>query len=46
MGTLGALTDEARARAATLASGAAELKRVADRMSDVPGFGAALRVTK
>ena len=42
-GTLGELTDEARARAATLAPRAAELSRAIERSSRPPGFAAALR---
>ena len=42
-GTLGALTDEALARAATLAPGAAELQRAAARLGPVPRFADALR---
>jgi indole-3-glycerol phosphate synthase len=42
-GILGALTDEARARAATLASQAAELERAAAGLGPVPPFAAALR---
>jgi indole-3-glycerol phosphate synthase len=40
---LGALTDEAHARAATLASRAAELKRAAAGMGGLPAFSGALR---
>jgi indole-3-glycerol phosphate synthase len=42
-GALGALTDEARARAATLAARAAELKAAAGRAPKVPSFVDALR---
>jgi indole-3-glycerol phosphate synthase len=42
-GTLGELTDEARARAATLTPRAAELSRASAEASAPPGFGAALR---
>jgi indole-3-glycerol phosphate synthase len=42
-GALGALTDEARARAATLASRAVELKRGALARNDLPRFAVALR---
>jgi len=42
-GTLGALTDEARARAATLAPRAAELARAISRLDPPPGFAQALR---
>jgi indole-3-glycerol phosphate synthase len=37
------LTDEARARAATLVPGAAELRRAGARLSGIPGFAAALQ---
>jgi indole-3-glycerol phosphate synthase len=43
VGALGALTDEARARAATLAPRAAELERLAKAAPNVPSFGKALR---
>jgi indole-3-glycerol phosphate synthase len=43
VGTLGELTDEARARAATLAPRAAELERQARRAEAVPSFRDALR---
>jgi indole-3-glycerol phosphate synthase len=42
-GTLGALTDEARARAATLADRAGELNRELSRLDPPPGFAGALR---
>ena len=42
-GTLGELTDEARARAASLFPRAAELSRAIERLSQPPGFAAALR---
>jgi len=42
-GTLGELTDEARARAATLAPRAAELRRAAERVGAVPSFRDALK---
>jgi indole-3-glycerol phosphate synthase len=42
-GTLGELTDEARARAATLAPRAAELKRLARQAGTVPSFRDALK---
>jgi indole-3-glycerol phosphate synthase len=37
------LTDEARARAATLVPNAGELRRAGERLSSVPGFAAALQ---
>ena len=40
---LGALTDEAHARAATLAHRAAEVRRAGAGIGEVPGFAAALR---
>ncbi|HMG96829.1 MAG TPA: indole-3-glycerol phosphate synthase TrpC [Gemmatimonadaceae bacterium] len=43
IGTLGALTDEARARAATILSRSAELERSASRVGVVPRFADALR---
>src|SRR5258705_11673425 len=42
-GTLGALTDEARARAATILGRSAELERLVARLEAVPRFGEALR---
>jgi indole-3-glycerol phosphate synthase len=42
-GTLGALTDEARARAATIVGRSAELERLVARLDAVPRFGEALR---
>jgi indole-3-glycerol phosphate synthase len=42
-GTLGELTDEARARAATLGPRAAELSRSIEKLAPPPGFAAALR---
>jgi indole-3-glycerol phosphate synthase len=42
-GTLGALTDEARARAATILGRSAELERVIARLEAVPRFSDALR---
>ncbi|MFL5585866.1 MAG: hypothetical protein ACJ78K_13460, partial [Gemmatimonadaceae bacterium] len=43
VGALGALTDEARVRAATLGGRTAELEGLANRAATVPAFGAALR---
>jgi indole-3-glycerol phosphate synthase len=42
-GTLGELTDEARARAATLSPRKAELTREAHRVGNAPGFASALK---
>jgi indole-3-glycerol phosphate synthase len=43
VGTLGELTDDARARAAALAPRAAELRRAIDKIVQPPAFAAALR---
>src|SRR6267378_5615353 len=45
-GTLGELTDEAQARATTLAPQAAELERMASNAGPVPSFRAALQVQR
>ena len=45
-GTLGELTDEAHARAATLAPRAAELERLARNVETVPSFRAALQAQR